>query len=355
MTAPPIAPYGRTAARAHGQPGQTLRPASMTIDMHAHVLVPEAAALAEPHVTATNPMGQFATPETRAVNARQGAERRANLTDLALRLSDMDAAGVDLQVVMPPPGQCYYAVPPDIGVRAARIVNDGMAAWVAQRPDRFAALGSVPLGAPDAVVAELERCMGALGLKGVQILTNVNGREISDPEFAPFWACAEALGAVVLIHPNGFTHAERLSRFYFNNVIGNPFETALALHYLIFDGVLLRHPALKVIAVHGGGYLAGYSGRIDHAWGARPDCHAGLPEPPSVYLKRVYVDTIVFTPHQLDALVGLFGVDRVLMGTDYPFDMAESDPIGHLASSRNIDSTTMAALAGGNARRLFGL
>ena len=173
MTSPPIIPYGRSAARIHGQPGRLLRPASMTIDMHSHVLVPEAAALAEPHVTGGNPMGMFSTPETRAVNSRQGAYRRVNMTDLGLRLSDMDEAGIDLQVVMPPPGQCYYAVPSEIGVRAARIVNDGMAAWVAQRPDRFAALGTVPLGEPAAAVAELERCMGPLGLKGVQILTNV--------------------------------------------------------------------------------------------------------------------------------------------------------------------------------------
>ena len=120
---------------------------------------------------------------------------------------------------------------------------------------------------------ELERCVTKLGFKGVQILTNVNGQELSDPAFAPFWKKAEELGVLVVIHPNGFTQAERLSRFYFNNVIGNPLETTIALHYLIFDGVLERHPNLKILAVHGGGYLASYSGRIDHAWGARSDSH----------------------------------------------------------------------------------
>ena len=118
---------------------------------------------------------------------------------------------------------------------------------------------------------ELERCMKQLKFKGVEILTNVGGKELSDPAFAPFWKKAEELGALVIIHPNGFTQAERLSRFYFNNVIGNPLETTIALHYLIFDGVLERHPNLKIFAMHGGGYLGGYSGRIDHAWGARSD------------------------------------------------------------------------------------
>jgi aminocarboxymuconate-semialdehyde decarboxylase len=123
---------------------------------------------------------------------------------------------------------------------------------------------------------------------------------------------------------------------------------------LIFDGVLERHPNLKILAVHGGGYLAGYSGRIDHAWGARSDARGNLPKPPTEYLKRVYVDTVVFTPHQLKYLIEVFGADHVLMGTDYPFDMADSDPIGHLGSAA-LDASTMAAVAGGNAKRLLGL
>jgi aminocarboxymuconate-semialdehyde decarboxylase len=194
-----------------------------------------------------------------------------------------------------------------------------------------------------------------LGFKGVQILTNVDGKEISDPAYAPFWAKAEELQALVVIHPNGFTEGERLRRYYFNNVIGNPFETALALHNLIFDGVLERHPNLKILAVHGGGYLPSYSGRIDHAWGARSDAHASLPKPPTSYLKKIYFDTVVFTPHQLEALIKVFGAEQIVMGTDYPFDMGEYDPIGHLASVGTLDQATIAAIAGGNARRLLGL
>ena len=347
--------YGVTSARVHGAPGRDVRPASVTIDMHSHVMVPEAAALVQPHLDiSTIPLAKFATPSTQALNRKQEADRRPNMLDLAVRLADMDAAGIDIQVVMPPPPQCYYTVRPDIAAKATEIVNDGMAAWVAQRPDRFAALGSVPMQDSDAAVAELERCMGKLGLKGVQILTNVAGKELSDPAFAPFWKRAEELGAVVLLHPNGFTEASRLTRFYFNNVIGNPFDTTLALHYLIFDGVMERHPNLKIIAVHGGGYLGGYSGRIDHAWGARTDCYGDVPLPPTTYLKRVFVDSIVFTPHQLRGLIELFGPEKVLMGTDYPYDMAESDPIGHLASAK-LDPATMAAIAGGNARALFGI
>ncbi len=347
--------YGATAARAHGRPGRELRPASMTIDMHSHVMVPEAAALVAPHVDlSTVPLAHFATPNTQALNRKQDADRRPNMVDASVRLADMDAAGIDLQVIMPPPGQCTYTVPPDLAAQAARIINNGMAAFVAQHPQRFAALGTVPMQDPAESVTELSRCMSELGLKGVQILTNIAGKELSDPAFASFWARAEELGAVVLIHPNGFTEASRMTRFYFNNVVGNPLETTLALHYLIFDGVLERHPALKLVAVHGGGYLASYSGRIDHAWGARTDARGGLPQPPTTYLKRVFFDSVVFTPHQLRNLVDVFGASQIVMGTDYPYDMAESDPVGHLASA-GLDETTFAAIAGGNSRRLFGI
>lgn len=347
--------YDRTAARKHGRPGREIRRHSLTVDMHAHILVPEAEAFVRPHLL-PDPRAQFYTEETRHLTLKQDADRRPNLTDLDLRLDDMDSMGIDIQVVSPAPGQCAYMVPPEIGIEAARMVNDGVAAFVARRPDRLAAIGTVPLQAGGAAAGkELRRCMSELGFKGVQILTHVGQMEISDSALADFWATAETLGAVVMIHPAGFTEARRFGRYYFNNVIGNPFDTTIALHYLIFDGVLERHPALKLIAVHGGGYLPGYSGRIDHAWGARSDSHGELPQPPTTYLKRIYVDTIVFTPHQLEALVKLFGAGQVLMGTDYPYDMGEYDPIGHLAATQSLGAVTTAMIAGGNAKLLFGL
>ena len=347
--------YGATAAREHGRPGREVRPPSITIDMHSHVMVPEAAALTQPHIDLTKvPLAHFATDNTKALNRKQDADRRPNILDIDVRLADMDAAGIDVQVIMPPPPQCTYTVPLEIGIKAARIVNAGLASFVAQKPERFAAIGTVPMQDGRAAAAELERSMREDGMRGAHILTSVNGLELSDPQFAPFWEKAEELGAVILIHPNGFTEAGRMTRFYFNNVIGNPLETTLALHYLIFDGVLERHPALKLIAVHGGGYLASYSGRIDHAYGARSDVRGTLPHLPTTYLKRVFVDSVVFTPHQLRHLVEVFGPDKVLMGTDYPYDMAESDPVGHLASA-GLDGATFAKIAGGNAKALFGI
>jgi aminocarboxymuconate-semialdehyde decarboxylase len=352
--------YGRTAARKHGPLGRDVRPQTVTIDIHSHVSVPEAASEVAGHLdSSANPLALFSTPETKAINAQQEIDRRSRMTGhgdgLSERLRDLDDMGIDVQVVMPPPPQCYYTVPIEISVKASQIVNNGMAQYVARKPDRFVALGTVPMADGVAAAKELERGVRHLGLKGVQVLTNVAGRELSDPLFAPFWTKAEELGALVVVHPNGFTEGKRLSRFYFNNVIGNPFETAIALHHLIFDGVLERHPNLKVLAVHGGGYIGAYSGRMDHAWGARCDSRGKLPHPPSHYLKKVYVDSVVFSTHQLAALIEAFGNDHVLLGTDYPFDMAEADPVGHIASIAGISNTSCAAIAGENAKRLLGL
>jgi aminocarboxymuconate-semialdehyde decarboxylase len=348
--------YGPTAARSHGLPGRDIRPSGVTIDVHAHVAVPQAAAFVKPHLDPMSiPLARFATEATKALSAKQEDDIRTRITGYDERLADLDDMGIDLQIVCPPPPQNYYSAPLDIAVPAMRMVNDGLAEYIAKKPDRFIGLGGVPLASGVEAAQELERCMKSLKFKGVEILTNVNGHELSEPEYAPFWKKAEELGALVLIHPNGFTDGKRLSRFYFSNVIGNPLDTTIALHYLIFDGVLERHPNLKILAVHGGGFLPAYSGRIDHAWGARSDAHGELPQPPTTYLKKIFVDTIVFTPHQLHELARLLGPDQILMGTDYPFDMADFDPIGHVASVGDFDSDVIAAIAGGNAKRVLGL
>src|SRR5271154_1252640 len=346
--------YGRTAARNHDADGLARRPSSVTIDIHAHIVVPQAAKLAGPHVDLKRvPLAHFANAETKDINAQQEKDVAEVMTTIDRRLFDLDKMGIDIQVVAPAPPQCYYSVDPKIAEQAHRLANDGVAEYCARKPDRFVGLGVVTLQEPELAVRELDYVMKDLKLKGVEILTNVDGQELSDPKFRPFFARAEQLGAFIMMHPNGFSHGERLTHFYFNNVLGNPLDTTLALHNLIFSGTLARFPDLKLMAVHGGGYLPGYSGRIDHAWGARPDCRAGLPHPPSHYLRKVFVDSVVFTPHQLVALIDIFGADHVLIGTDYPYDMAESDPLGHLASVKTLKTKSIEAMAGGNAKKLL--
>jgi len=352
----PFNRYDLTSARQHGRPGRDVRPKSLTVDIHSHAQVPAAAAIVKGHQT-PDPRGAFYTEETRLLGRKQNADRMPNLLDLDLRMRDFDAMGVDAQVISPAPAQCYYYVPAEVGMKAARAVNEGIAEIARSRSDRIpAAMGSVALQAGGAAAAaEVEYCVKTLGLKGVEVLAHVGDKELSDPDFEPFWAKVEALGAVVFIHPNSYPQQERFREHYFSNVIGNPLDTTMALHWLIFDGVLERYPDLKIVASHGGGYLPAYSGRIDHAWGARSDTRGTLPKPPSYYLKKIYLDTIVFTTHQLEAMMKLFGADKILLGTDYPYDMGEYDPIGHIASCEMLSSSDVAAIAGGNAKRLFGL
>ena len=345
--------YGPTAARSH--PDTPARLNSTTVDAHAHVHIKAATEYMMPHVDPMRiAMVKHANDETRAVNRKQDEDRMpVAMSDLADRIAVLDAQGISKQLVAPPPPQCYYQSPIEHALKGSQMVNDGLAEWVSGAPDRFAAIGTVPLQDPEASARELERAMG-LGLKGVMLLTNVDGEEIGDDRFEPFWRKAEELGAFVMIHPNGFTEGARFHEYYFSNVLGNPLETTTALHYLIFNGVLERMPDLKIYAVHGGGYLPSYSGRIDHAWGAREDCRGKLKNPPTESLRRVFFDSVVFTHHQLEYLVKLYGADRILMGSDYPFDMADYDPVGHIATSALTDEEK-ALVAGGNAVRVLGL
>lgn len=346
--------YGPTSARDH--PDTPARLSSTTVDIHAHVVIPAANNYMAPHVDPMRiAMVKHANDETRAVNVKQDEDRMpVAMSDIADRIAVLDAQGIDKQVAAPPPPQCYYQSPVEHAVKGSQIVNDGMAEWVGQQPDRFAGLGTVALQSPEDAATELKRCVNELGLKGVMILTNVDGEEVGANRFEPFWRTAEETGALVMIHPNGFTEGRRFHEHYFSNVLGNPLETTTALHYLIFNGVLERMPDLKILGVHGGGFLPAYSGRIDHAWGARKDSRGGLKSPPTESLRKCYFDSVVFTHHQLEYLVDVFGEDKVVMGSDYPFDMADYDPVGHIATS-GLGDSAKAKVAGENAVRLLGI
>ena len=163
--------YDKTAARVHGKPGREVRPQSATVDIHAHVFVPEAAQFVAPHLDmATVPLAHFATPESKALTQKQEADIRAR-RDHAYRLADLDAMAIDMQMIAPPPLQCYYSVPLDIAVKAAQLVNDGIAAYCAKYPDRLKGFGTVPMPDGNEAAKELERCVRELGFKGVQVIT----------------------------------------------------------------------------------------------------------------------------------------------------------------------------------------
>jgi aminocarboxymuconate-semialdehyde decarboxylase len=343
------------------------------VDVHAHALLAQVDALVARHP------GLAAQQQLEArrngapsleVSGRMVRAALGRLTDLTVRLAEMDRLGVDVQVVSPSPSHYHYWAEPELASAVCRAANRAIAELVATRPDRLRGLGLVPLQHPELCVEALDDAVLGHGLAGVEISSHaaavaepaavadasgepVVGRcgvELSDERLEPFWARAAALGAVVFLHPFGCTLDERLDRFYLSNTVGQPVENAVALSHLIFAGVLDRHPGLRIVAAHGGGYLPTYLGRSDHAWQVRPEAR-GCRDLPSSYLSRLWFDSLVHSPDALRRLVEVAGADRVLLGSDYPFDMGEDDPVAHLTAA-GLPPAQTAAVAGGNAAGL---
>ncbi|MEG3145174.1 amidohydrolase family protein [Sphingomonas sp. RT2P30] len=325
----------------------------LVVDIHCHLGIPAADAIVQAVYPGPPPgINDFTNAKTSEVNRAQFAAIGRTLNTVDTRLQDMDRLGIDVQAISPSPGQYFYYTDPETGRAAARAVNDGIAAAVEATPGRFVGMGTVPLQDVGLAVEEMRRCVRELDLRGIEISSNVNGVDYHDARFRPFWAAAEELGVLLFIHPLGFTHAQRMSDYYFNNLIGNPLESTLAIGHLIFGGVLDRHPGLKICVAHGGGYMPGYWGRMDHGWHARADCSADCAHKPSSYLRKLWLDTLVFDRDELDSLVRTHGADRLCLGSDYPFDMSEPDPVGFHARLSDDDQ---ARIMGLNAADLLGL
>lgn len=342
------APIGR-----HGTP--RARGPFPTVDIHCHVLCQEAEHLAALHGVAASGTLQFASDSSRAAARAQRQAILPKLTDIDTRLRDMDAAGIDMQVLSPAPNQYYYEAEAEAGRLLARCVNESIAGMAAHASGRFVGLGTVPLQDVRLAQEELRYAVQKLGLKGVEIGTHVAGVDLDAAALEPFFALAEELGVLLFMHPAGFTEGRRLADYFLNNIIGNPLESTIALSRLIFCGLFERRAGLKLCVAHGGGYLASYPGRMDHAWRARPECRACLQALPSESLKKVYFDTLVFEPGQLRALIETFGADHLLLGTDYPYDMGDESAVALIGTMKALDEDQRAMLLGGNASRLLAL
>ncbi len=337
-----------------GRPGQ---PMTNTIDLHAHIHVPEAETLIREHprrnrveAMARQALGDLSY----RYNNEQAEKNLSKSTDIGLRLKDMDLMGVDIQAISPSPAQYYLWAEPDLASTLVQIQNERIAQVCAAYPDRFIGLGAAALQHPELAVSQLDRCMNTSQMKGVEIASAYLGRDLSNKDFEPFWELAEKLGAVILIHPFGSTLGERTRPFYLSNIIGMPIDTTLALSHLIFGGVFDRYPHLKVCAVHGGGYFPAYIGRFDHGYRMRPESRT-MRHPPSEYLRQIYFDTVVFRPDILRGLIDRAGNEQVVVGTDYPFDMGDYDLDALLGSVPGLDAKGVKAIRSGNARKLLNL
>ena len=361
----PLHKHGATRAAATRSAAKLVRPAgkqaakkggAKVVDLHCHYLNPSVnAKIAHLNPGQYDPTTVFADEITRDTNVKQMKTRAPKLTGVTERLQDMDKMGVDIQAVCPAPYHFLYWTEAGHGAELSREVNEGIAKIVADTPKRFVGMGSVPLQNAELAIKELNHCVKNLGMRGIEICTNVNGMNLTDPRLGldKFFARVEELGVVVFMHPLGYTQADRLTHHYFNNVIGNPLDSTVAVSDLIFDGVLARYPKLKFVVAHGGGFIAHYWARMDHAWRARADCRTKIKRLPSSYLEKFYFDSITFDPEMLRRLIDRFGADHVVLGTDYPYDMGEENPLGLIAHVKKLSKAERELVQGGNAARLL--
>jgi aminocarboxymuconate-semialdehyde decarboxylase len=324
------------------------------IDFHAHVIVPEVYAVAAEHnIFSELPTDPGVTDEMRSQIKGRAGMVLARMSDISDRIAKMDAMGVDVQVLSASlVHQGLDWADAQTSLRLARTTNDWIAKAVAAHPARFVGLGTLPLHMPSLAVTELDRCMGDLRLKGVAISTMAGVMELGDPQLRPFWVKAEALGAVVYIHPGG-NRDRRFKRFHLWNSVGQAFEEAMAISSLMYDGVLEAFPKLKICISHGGGYMPFYMGRIDRNYLEKANTRVNMSKPPIDYLRMLYFDSCVYETAVLKHLVDKVGADRVLLGSDYP--VGETKPIEFVTDSEALSTAQKERILSTNAATLLGL
>jgi aminocarboxymuconate-semialdehyde decarboxylase len=329
----------------------------LKIDVHAHY-VPEKCLDAEAKATDGHIHGMRIVQEgSRQVaytnNARNLALDPPQIYSIERRLKDMATQWVDMQVLSVPPFLFFYATGPAQCLELCQKINNALAETVQNYPDRFVALANLPMQEPEMAARELERSVRELGLRGAEICSNINGKNLDDKSFVPFYAKLQQLDVPVFIHPSNVLGADRLRPYHLQNLIGNPSDTAVAAASLIFGGVLKEFPRLKFYLAHGGGSCPYLRGRWEHGWQVRPEARANIDRPPSDYFRLLCFDSLVHSVPALNFLVETVGPARVMMGTDYPFDMGDRDPVKTVASLPHLSDDQKEMIFGANAGCTF--
>ena len=308
-----------------------------TIDIHAHCIVPPAAAIINHPLEAPGLL----------------------MHDTSTRIAAMDAQGIDVEVLSINP--YWYRAPRDAAEQLIKIQNETLVQFCAASPDRFKAFATAALQYPDLAAQQVEHAVKQLGFRGVGVAGSVAGEEIANPRFHPFWAKCEELGVLVFMHPLGTRELEPSGRLggsgLLTNTIGNPLETTIALSHLIFEGTLDRFPGLKICAAHGGGFLPSYANRSDAVTRCFPDRVGPLPKKnPTAYLRdgQLYFDTIVFTPEALRHLIAETGPGQIMIGTDYPFPWTSTE-VDLVLNTPGLTDDERIAILCGTAARLLGI
>jgi aminocarboxymuconate-semialdehyde decarboxylase len=325
------------------------------IDVHAHVIVPEMLRDAAPEETWR--------PMLRRVDGRRvvefGGARVSSMVqefvELDRIIAAQERAGIDHVVLSPWVPLLFYDVEAEEGQRRCHVQNEGLARMRGERPYRVSVLGAVPLQDPALAAVELEELMASGSFAGVEISASVRGTYLGDPQFEPFWEVAERTAALVFVHPTTRGFSDPAFRdYYLHNLLGNPMETTLSAAHMVLSGVMERHRNLKVLLAHGGGAILALRGRMRHGHEAIAAAGAALSESADVSIRRFLFDTVTHDPVLLRNLVGTVGADRVMLGSDYPFDMADPHPVETVRRAL-LDEDDEAALLYGNAERLLAI
>lgn len=323
------------------------------IDLHAHVIVPEVLREAAPR--------ESWRPALRRVDGRQVVEIEGRrITSVVQEFVELDRilaaeerAGIGHVVLSPWVPLLFSDVDAEESLYRCRLQNHGLERMRAERPDRVSVLGSVPLQDPALAAAEVEELMAGGSFAGVEITASVGGAYLGDPRFAPFWDAAESNGALVFIHPTTQGFGEPVFReYYLHNLIGNPMETTLTAAHMVLAGVMERHPNLRVLLAHGGGAIVALRGRLRHGHEAVAAAGGALSEPADVSIGRFLFDSVTHDPALLRVLIDAVGAERVLLGSDYPFDMADRHAVETVRRAA-LDEDDQAAVLWGNAERLL--
>ncbi|MEH2566025.1 amidohydrolase family protein [Bradyrhizobium sp. AZCC 2289] len=299
----------------------------MQIDIHSHVIPDRIVA-----AIAANPK-RFRARVEGEVAARKIIHDQGYVYPLfeefrrvEAKVEAMDRKGIDISVISPAPPMFYYWADADLALEVAGLVNDGVADMVGANPTRLRGMATVPMQHPDAAVAELERVVQAYGFKAVELGTSIEGAQLAEERFRPLLRRASELNVFVFAHPYYVGAKSGLENYYLTNLIGNPLDTTVMLANLMFSGRLDELPDLRIVLAHGGGFIPYQIGRLVHGHKVRSETNAISKSSPKELLKRIYFDSLVFEPQALRYLIDLVGADHVCIGTDAPFDMADTDP-----------------------------
>lgn len=324
------------------------------IDVHSHFFPDEFLRLVEregrPHGAGIDRSGATAVL---SLPGHPPVALTAPFVEVEARLACLDAAGIAVQALSLAPPMVHWA-PPDLGAELARAYNDGIAAICRRYPDRFVGLATLPLQDVPAALAEMVRAVRDLDMRGAYVATSVRGRYLDDRSFWPLWSLAEEMGIPVFTHPYTHLGAAELGRFHLFNTVGFPTETAVFATRLIYSGLFQTHPGVAVVLAHAGGTLPLLLGRLDHAHRNRRELQQAIPDPPSAYLRHFFVDTIAHSDLALRFVIETVGLQRVVLGTDAPYDMADDDPLARLRRL-GLPPLDQAAVLGLTAARLLNI